>query len=256
MVVTARTAAGQVAEVQYRTTPGGTPYEMQEYAYWQTADGARAGQVESVTLLANDESPTPDWTHIRCMTYNYYGNTGDTTFGSAGDLKTVTTQYQWDGTVWTDSGDTYYFRYYTGSYNGSGHSHRLERVLLPNAFAAAAASSSGDPVNHPENWTGDGQTDPIASYTCFYYTYNSSGRVADEIVYGKSNEYTFDPYVVRTGSETDANTNDWRGGRSRTCPTARPTRSTPITSAKPSSPTFSTAQTTPTLTTSMTPPDI
>ena len=74
--------------------------------------------------------------------------------------------------------DTYYFRYYTGT----GQEHELERVMLPQLRSPPrAASSYGDPVGHPQNWTGDTQSDLIASYTCFYYEYDADGRVTKEV---------------------------------------------------------------------------
>ena len=198
---------GRIAEVQYETTPGGTPYQLRAYTY--TTDGL--DHIASITLQQYDANSPSGWDYVRQITYGYYGkyNGSNELFGLSGDLKTITTQ-QWDATSQTWTGDdTDYFRYYTTA----GHEHELERALLPNAYASFV-SQYGDPADSANS--GDTQDDRIASFTCFYYTYDTDRRVSKEIVFGKSNESDYvtiinpgDYMVPISGEENSYDYNNW-----------------------------------------------
>ncbi|MCZ7586718.1 MAG: hypothetical protein M5R36_27155 [Deltaproteobacteria bacterium] len=138
------------------------------------------------------------------MTYDYYLD--GASYGLPGDLKTVVTQ-EWDAATedWVGD-DTDYFRYHTEDDLETGAvEHGLKRVLLPNAYAGFVAVY-GDPDDPENEDAGDGQSDPIANYTCFYYEYNADRRVAERIVFGKSNETDY-TVSLSTASRT-ANTWD------------------------------------------------
>jgi|GEM_PF-2811325 len=122
-----------------------------------------------------------------------------------GDLKTVVSQ-EWDAATEDWAGDdTDYFRYHTEDDLETGAvEHGLKRVLLPNAYAGFVAVY-GDPDDPENEDAGDGQSDPIANYTCFYYKYNADRRVAERIVFGKSNETDY-TVSLSTNSRT---TNTW-----------------------------------------------
>ena len=194
---------GRIAQVEYETTPGGTPYQLRAYTY--TTDGL--DHIASITLQQYDANSTSGWDYVRQIAYGYYA--ANESFGLAGDLKTIITR-QWDVATqaWTGD-DTDYFRYYTTA----GHKHELERALLPNAYASFV-SQYGDPADSAN--TGDTQGDPIASFTCFYYTYDTDRRVASEIVFGKSNESDYvttinpgDYMVPISGEENNYDYNNW-----------------------------------------------
>ena len=188
---------GQIADVEYRTTPDGLPYQRQEFTYVATADGL--SHIQTQTLQQFDTT-TSTWTNVREKTYTYYGSNQD--FGLPGDLQTITTM-QWDTTAQAWAGnDTYYFRYYTAA----GQEHELERAILPNAYASFV-SAYGDPTD-PKNWNqlwylGDSQTSAISNYTCYYYSYDSDRRVSSEVVFGKSNESDFATTI--SGNANDYN---------------------------------------------------
>ena len=208
---------GQIAQVEYETTPDGQAY--QERAYTYTTDGL--DHIASITLQQYDANSPFGWDYVRQITYGYYGkyNGSDELFGLPGDLKTITTQ-QWDVATqaWTGD-DTNYFRYYTDPQQ-DGY-NLLERAILPNSYASFVNNplygNPADPANEHQSWDGDDQqTSPIASFTCFYYTYDADRRVASEIVFGKSNESDYvttinpgDYMVPISGEENNYDYNNW-----------------------------------------------
>jgi RHS repeat-associated protein len=180
---------GRVAEVLDKTTPTGQAYLKREFTYVTTADGL--DHVQTLTLSQYDDTSS-EWANVRKLTYDYYGY--DASYGLPGDLKTIVTE-QWDATAedWVGD-DTNYFRYYTGT----STAHQLKRVVLPNAYAAFVAAY-GDPDDPYNSNAGDGPSDPLANYTCFYYEYDADGRVTKRLVFGKSNE-TEDAVTLSTHS--------------------------------------------------------
>ena len=88
--------------------------------------------------------------------------------------------------------------------------------MLPNSYEAALLTygDPADPANNPYWNDGDTQNSHIASYTCFYYEYNDAlndGRVTKEVLFGKSDEYTFSytsGYPFSPGQELYY-VNDW-----------------------------------------------
>ena len=176
---------GKMSTIEYKTTPIGTSYQKREFEYWGSGDGI--GHIRSVTLFENDNPANATWTEVRRISYNYYGDSD--LYGLSGDLKTIITQ-EWDPSAgaagdWIGN-DTAYYRYYTGATTA----HELKRVLLANAYAGFV-STYGDPDDPSNIHAGDGQTDPIANYTCFYYEYDADRRVTKEVVFGKSNQSEF-----------------------------------------------------------------
>ena len=179
--VTAWTTTGRIAEVQYKTSssPSCQAYQEREFTYVTTDDGIE--HIQTITLQEYDSSA---WTNVRRITYEYYA-TGDS-YGLPGNLKKIVTQ-QWTNDAWSDydTSDTDYFRYYTTT----GYEHLLERVTLANAYAALYTATNG----HPENATESLQQGQVymGNYTCFYYEYDSDGRVTKKVVFGDSDESDF-----------------------------------------------------------------
>lgn len=198
---------GTLHEIEYCAAGSVQPYKELVYGYYENGD--TSGNITSVTLWGLASSTTTSLSPIRKQEYIYYDGINYSTFGSAGDLQKVITKQQWNGSAFVDSNpDTYYFRYFT---SGSA-THELKRVLLPQAYAMAVASEYGQQHGAPETWLGDTQEDPIANFTCFYYEYGTNHRVAKEVVFGKSNEYTFTYSADALGyhaSDKLNHVNDW-----------------------------------------------
>ena len=206
---------GKIKTVEYMTSDAEHAYQKRDFTYsvaytdWGEEDPwypddipiARRVRVATITLSEYDGQ---NWTNVRKTTYDYYGDSES--YGAAGDLKTVLTE-QWNGSAWTGD-DTYYYRYWTGEYDSTtnpGHAHDLQRVLLPNAYAAALAEFNVTSLDEiAENTQGiNGKT--IADFTCFYYEYDADHRVTDEVVFGASNESTF----TNTLSDNADGYNSW-----------------------------------------------
>src|SRR6185369_10650898 len=99
-------------------------------------DTAASPFLASVTLRRKVGAGS--WNNVTNAAYAYHD--GGDSFGSGGDLKTVTTQ-TWDGAAWQDTGTTFY-RYYlalgsssssssSSSSGSSGPVSLLKYVVLP-----------------------------------------------------------------------------------------------------------------------------
>lgn len=188
---------GRITEVLDRVTPAAQAHQKRTFSYTTTDDG-----LEHVQTLTLSQYTGSAWANVRKLTYTYYGS--GASYGLPGDLKTILTQH-WDaGTSDWAGDDTHYFRYYTSDDPASGAvKHGLKRVLIPNAYAAFVAAY-GDPDDPQNENAGDGQTDPIAGYTCFYYEYNADRRVKDRVVFGKSNATDYAVTLSRHSRQANA----------------------------------------------------
>ena len=177
------------------TRPSGAAnaYQRLDYTYDPVS-----GNIATETLLTGTGTP------LRQQADFYYD--GITVVRSAGgDLEKVVTYQDWDqvlGTFTDTNPDTCYFRYYTGATQG----HELKRAVLASDYADAVALGNGDPAT-ASYWTGDGQSDPIASYTTSYFTYDAKQRVTDEAVSDNTSAYqptvTPSSYVVANQIQSD-----------------------------------------------------
>ena len=167
------TSAGQIATINYVASGNSHAYQTEQFTYYP-GSAASAGLLESIELYSWS-SASSFWspTNLRQVTYTYY-NSASKPDGGTGDLESATEQY-WSGTGWT-GGDTYYYRYYTGS----GMANGLELALTPQGVLNAEAACKVSTV------TGltDSQLQPYASNYFIYGASNGSERVTNATVGG------------------------------------------------------------------------
>ena len=208
--VTATYSVGRIANVVYKTDGAANAYQRLDYTYDPVS-----GNIATETLSTGTGTP------LRQQAYFYYDGITSPSFGSGGDLEKVVTYQDWDQVLgmFTDTNpDTCYFRYYTGAAQG----HELKRAVLASDYANALALGNGDPAT-ASYWAGDGQSDPIASYTTSYFTYDANQRVNDEAVSDNSSAYqptvTPSSYVVANKlSPTLTDLNSWTLATTETLP--------------------------------------
>ena len=180
VTVTACTAA-QVTQVQVSTPDPAHPTTLnlvEQYDYGYNGDGS---QLQSVALSRVSLS-SRTLTLARSASYAYYGS-GDPC-GLPGDLKTVTL-YAFDQSGNPlGSAQTYYYRYYTGNTLG-GFAHGLKYAFLPQAYQNLAASLGHAPTSN------DGDA-AVAPFACYFFTYGPDHGVTSEVVYGQTQQYTFE----------------------------------------------------------------
>ncbi|HYH67626.1 MAG TPA: hypothetical protein VD866_23210, partial [Urbifossiella sp.] len=188
---------GEESEVVERT-PEGLP---QTIARSTTQDGKTTtdtivfeydaeGRVKRATFRRST-NPTAG---IRRVVYAYYG-VGEE-HGSAGDLKTVTTQAP-VGTGWADLGTSYY-RYYTTGEAG-GFEHGLKFAFGPAAFERL----KGDPQVADPFLATDAQA---ARYADHYYEYDADHRVTTSVTSAGLHTFT---YAYETSAHGD-DYNHWK----------------------------------------------
>lgn len=165
--VTARTASGQIAEVQRSgTTNGQTVTESWLYSY--LSSGVNAGLLQSVTLERQTNNKPVDV--VRQAVYTYYDGTQP--YGNVGDLMLAVVEDANGNAI-----DTQYYRYYTTADTPStGLLNGLEYTFTTASYARLVAA-----VGNPFTAT-DAQ---VAPYADDYFAYDSQGRVTEEVVQGE-----------------------------------------------------------------------
>lgn len=217
----------QMTGINSYASPSATQQSTEaEYTYYEstnlvngvseTVDPEDVGLCASITYL--------DWNsgtlvNTEQVTYTYYGDgsPGDTDStgaeqGLPGDLKTVTTSY-WNAA--SDSftgGQTYYYRYYTGS-SSVGFAHGLKLETEPAAYSQMLTAADTAYPAYPAD-TVDKQLTAIAglpdstieSDSSYQYTYDTFDRVTSEIASGGLRTETFS---YTEGSDSQSDTNAW-----------------------------------------------
>lgn len=170
------TSGDRVTEMQRSQTVNSVT-TTDSFLYTYGSSGASQDRTEHV--IWRQKVDAGSWTNIRRAVYSYYD--GTSSFGSLGDLKTVTTQ-EWDGSAWSDLGTSYYRYYKSGDPNGFEHGLRF--ALNPQAFQ----NLSDDP-NVTDPFTASNAI--VSLYADYFFEYDVDQRVTREIVKGGSLTQTF-----------------------------------------------------------------
>jgi RHS repeat-associated protein len=165
MAVTSTNADGKPLELQY-STGSGSSQVVQSYQFSYLSSGVNAGLMSSAVFRRQVGGGS--WTTVRQALYTYYD--GSQTYGNAGDLQFATVEDGSGNVLGTD-----YYRYYTSSGSG-GYAHGLKYVFeAPSYGRLTAALGTGV----------DSLTDSqVAPYADYYFQYDSSQRVTEEIAAG------------------------------------------------------------------------
>ena len=145
-------ADGTLQKLDYFAAGSSDPYKELQYKY-----NNASGNVSAEILLGINPI-TGKLTPVREQQYVYY-QAGQSTvcraiWGKCITISNGTRRLTRATAAFVDANpDTYYFRYDTGS----NQEHLLERVMLPNAYAAALALGQGDPATS-SYWSGDSTT--------------------------------------------------------------------------------------------------
>ncbi|MEK6674488.1 MAG: RHS repeat-associated core domain-containing protein [Planctomycetota bacterium] len=134
------------------------------YTYFTSGDNS--GQLQYVKVYKT--TTTTDANLIGKVEYVYHGSASDD-YGLEDDLMKVIISHKatTDGDGTLSMGETYYYRYYKGTYNSStnpGTDHQLKYVLYP---------ENADRLGTPESQNNTN----FSGYANIIYEYDSSGRV-------------------------------------------------------------------------------
>ena len=195
-----------------QTSPGGTLTQVTQQSSTQILQVTRSNQstttTETITYTydanANLTSCSLASTiagvtqNVSQALYAYYD--GTTANGNVGDLMSVTRQL-WQSSAW-NTASTEYYRYYTpATVGGSGFTHGLRFVCLPQAYLDLT-TAYGNP-----NSVSDAT---LATFADYYFTYDSNQRVTQETV--KSGSMTFSFAYSQNPNQTGSSSSSSSGG--------------------------------------------
>ncbi len=211
--VISRNAEGKPTEVQRTSTIGGTT-TTESFVYAYLTSGNNAGRVSNATLRRQINAGA--WTTVRQVDYTYY-DLGQS-FGNLGDLKTAVIKDAAGAVL-----DTTYHRYYTSG-DPNGYQGGLKYVFNPQSYSRLKAAFA-DPFTAT-----DAQAAPYAD---LYLQYDAVKRVKQQVVQGEGCSAALEARAhshsaTRPASSRTATT-PGGGRRSRLCPMATRTSSTPTT---------------------------